>query len=321
MPKVSVVIPAYNSMAYLPETLESVLGQTFTDFEVIIINDASSDHILEWASGITDTRVQLISQKNQGTAVARNTGIFHAQGEYIAFLDADDLWEPTKLEKQMYRLGSNPSVGLVYTWTAYVDQFGIPTKRVLAFSAEGKVWEQIVIKDIVCNGSSALVRRSCLEHVGGFDADMQPAEDWDMWIRLAKDYSFAVVKEPLVYYRQHPTSLSKNRPRMIRAFTQVIEKSFRSAPREFLPLKGQSYAWLNFYQAWNSINLENYEEAVYYQRQTLLHYPQFRYSENYMRLSLAITMMRWFGPQSYNGIKKLTHVVRQRMLGIRLTNN
>jgi glycosyltransferase involved in cell wall biosynthesis len=318
MPKVSVVIPSYNSMAYLPETLESVLGQTFSDFEVLVINDGSSDHIVEWSSQIEDARVKLISQDNKGLAGARNTGIAEAQGEYVAFLDADDSWEPTKLEKQVYSLESNPAVGLVYTWTAYVDQLGIPTKRVIAFSAEGKVWEQVITKDIICNGSSAMVRHSCLKHVGEFDSDMHPVEDWDMWIRLAEHYPFSVVKEPLVYYRQHPNSLSKNRPSMIQGFTQVIEKAFRSAPLESLHLRGQSYGWLNFYQAWNSVNLEDYEEAVYYQQQALLHYPRLRYSENFMRLSLAITMMRWFGPQSYRGIKKLTHLLRQRILGIKL---
>lgn len=91
MPKVSVIIPAYNSMQYLPETLESVLKQTFTDFEVLIINDGSSDNTVEWAGKLEDPRVKLISQDNQGLPGARNTGIFHAQADYIAFLDADDL--------------------------------------------------------------------------------------------------------------------------------------------------------------------------------------------------------------------------------------
>ena len=101
MSKVSVIIPAYNAMNYLPQTLKSVLQQTFTDFEILIINDGSSDDIVEWSSQISDSRVKLISQINQGVSAARNTGIRNAQGEYIAFIDADDLWEPTKLEKQV----------------------------------------------------------------------------------------------------------------------------------------------------------------------------------------------------------------------------
>ncbi|MCJ8280869.1 MAG: glycosyltransferase family 2 protein, partial [Rivularia sp. ALOHA_DT_140] len=126
MPKVSVIIPAYNAMGFLPETLESVLQQTFTDFEILIINDGSSDDIVEWASKISDSRVRLITQINQGVSAARNTGIRNSQGEYIAFLDADDLWEPTKLEKQVNCLKANPGVGLVYTWTTFIDQFSQP---------------------------------------------------------------------------------------------------------------------------------------------------------------------------------------------------
>ena len=101
MPKVSVIIPTYNAMTYLPETVESVLRQTYSNFELLIIDDGSSDQTVQWVSQLVDSRVRLISQENQGASVARNTGIAHAQGEYVAFLDADDLWEPTKLEQQV----------------------------------------------------------------------------------------------------------------------------------------------------------------------------------------------------------------------------
>src|SRR4028119_2409178 len=124
MPKVSVIIPAYNAMAYLPETLESVLNQTFTDFEVLIINDGSSDGIVEWASEIKDSRVKLISQENQGLSGARNTGIWSSQGEYLAFLDADDIWEPTKLEKQVQCLEEDNNIGLVSSWVSSINESG-----------------------------------------------------------------------------------------------------------------------------------------------------------------------------------------------------
>jgi glycosyltransferase involved in cell wall biosynthesis len=143
MLKVSVIIPAYNAMNYLPETLKSVLRQTFTDFEILIIDDGSSDNLVQWVSQLVDPRIKLISQNNQGVSVARNTGITHAQGEFIAFLDADDLWEATKLEKQLHTLEDNPAVGLVYTWTAFIDQSGKFTGILLASHAEGNVWEQI----------------------------------------------------------------------------------------------------------------------------------------------------------------------------------
>jgi glycosyltransferase involved in cell wall biosynthesis len=168
MPKVTIIIPAYNAMKYLPETLESVQEQTLTDFEVLIINDGSSDGIVEWASQITDLRVRLISQENQGTAVARNTGIVESQGEYIAFLDADDIWEPTKLEKQAQCLDNNPLVGLVDAWTAFIDENGKLTGLVMKHETEGDVYKEVVetCDSSVCCGSSPMIRRSCFGHLG-----------------------------------------------------------------------------------------------------------------------------------------------------------
>lgn len=316
MPKVSVVIPAYNAMTYLPETVESVLKQTFTDCEVLIINDGSSDHIVEWASQVTDPRVKLISQENKGLPEARNTGIANALGEYVAFVDADDLWEPTKLEKQVRRLEDDRAVGLVYTWTALTDQWGKPTGRLFVSQVEGNVWEQIVVEDMIANGSSSMVRRSCFETVGVFDPSLTSCEDRDMWTRIAARYPFAVVKEPLTLYRQHGNSMTKNRQRMIQTLRQVIEKSFASAPLELLYLRNRSYGVMNLFQAWNSIDEGNYQEAIHYQRQALLHHPQLRYSENYLRLSFAIAMMRWFGPHAYDGVRSLTRTLRQRLLGV-----
>jgi glycosyltransferase involved in cell wall biosynthesis len=110
--------------------MENVLSQTYDDFEVIVVNDGSSDETQQWVSQIKDPRVKLISQENQGLAGARNTGIAHAQGEYITFLDADDLWEPTKLEKQVCVLEDNPEIALVYTWVAFIDEAGKHTGRV-----------------------------------------------------------------------------------------------------------------------------------------------------------------------------------------------
>jgi glycosyltransferase involved in cell wall biosynthesis len=316
MPKVSVVIPAYNAMTYLPETVESVLRQSFTDFEVLIIDDGSSDQIGQWFSQLMEPRVKLISQPNQGVAVARNNGIAHAQGEYIAFLDADDLWEPTKLEKQVDCLDHHPAVGLVYTWILLVDRQGNPTGRIFTSDAEGDVWEQIVVDNMIPNGSATMIRRSCFETVGVFDPNLPPAEDWDMWIRIAARYSFAVVKEPLVYYRKYANSASKNRQLMIEKISAVIEKTFASTPLQLLYLRNRSYGYMHLYQAWNSIDENDYKGAILFQRQALLHYPQLLFSQSFLRLILAIALTRWLGANGYDGVRSLTHSLRQRLLGI-----
>ncbi|AFZ22780.1 glycosyl transferase [Cylindrospermum stagnale PCC 7417] len=318
MPKVSVIIPAYNAMTYLPETLESVLRQTFTNFEVLIIDDGSSDNIVEWASQLTDSRVKFISQNNQGSSAARNAGIINSSGDYIAFLDADDLWQPTKLEKQVHILEENPEAGLVYTWTALINHQGIPTGRIFANDAESYVWENLIKHNIVECGSVAMVRCCCFENVGVFDQNLHSyVEDWDMWLRIAARYPFKVIREPLVYYRQYPTSVSKTWGAMEQGFHQVIEKAFNSAPKELQYLKSQSYAFANLCLAWKPLqSLEkDLPMAIYYRQQAVMHYPQLVFSKEYLRLSLAIKLMQWFGADGYQNFLLLLHNFRRRTLG------
>lgn len=311
MPKVTVVIPAYNAMTYLPETLDSVLKQTFADFEVLIINDGSSDRIVSWASEITDSRVKLISQENQGLSAARNTGIVHAQGEYVAFLDADDLWEPTKLEKQVHCLDSKPEVGLVYTWTLLVDQQGKSTGTVTASHTEGKVWEKLLLGDVIGSGSSAMIRRICFETVGLFDTELSSIEDCDMWVRIAARYPLAVIKEVLVYYRQHFTNMSKDYNKMMQNSRLKIEKKFQNVPFELLYLRPRAYGHAFLWLAWKIMfDGGDPEKARYFSQQAILHYPQMKYFAKYLRLQFALILVRLFGSNSYTQLRNLRHKLR-----------
>ena len=314
MPQVTVVIPAYNAMTYLPETVSSVLAQSFTDFEVLIINDGSADHINAWTSALSDPRVRLISQENQGLPGARNTGIREAQGNYIAFLDADDLWATTKLEKQVQYLQTNAALGVVYTWTVLVDESGQPTGRIFASQAEGNVWQQLLETDVISNGSSAMVRRDCFETVGDFDRALTSAEDLDMWLRLAVHYPFAVVKEPLTLYRQYANSMSKNRQRMFQNLRTVIEKAFQKAPMEVLHLRNRAYASITLNQAWWSITEGDYQTAKVWRQQARLHYPKIQYSEKYIRLQIAVFLTRLFGSNGYDGFRDWTRSVYRIVL-------
>lgn len=317
MPNVSVIIPAYNAMTYLPETVESVLRQTFTDFEVLIIDDGSSDHIVEWVSQLVDPRVKLISQENQGACAARNTGIAQAQGEYIALLDADDLWEPTILEKQVRCLEDDPAVGLVHTWMAIIDQQGRPTGRVITSNAEGEVWKQLVEKNPVpC--SSVMVRRCCFDTVGVFDQSLLNIDDWDMWIRIAACYRFAVIKEPLMRYRQHHNNMTKNWQVVEQACRLIIEKAFHSAPPELLYLKSRSYGHANIFLAWKALQSSNrdYKRAIHFRASAIAHFPKLRYSQEYIRLSLAIAALQWFGPDGYSRMLVVIYALRRRILSV-----
>ena len=319
MPKISVIIPAYNAMDYLPETMESVLAQTHHDFEVIVVNDGSSDQTRQWVSQIKDPRVKLISQENKGLAGARNTGIAHAQGEYITFLDADDLWEPTKLEKQVRVLDENSEVGLVYTWVAYINDQGGYTGKIVKYQAEGNVWQKLTQRNIIECGSVAMVRRSCFEAVGLFDWNLSRFnvnEDWDMWLRIAARYPFKVVKEPLVYYRQRSSSASKNWKAIEQSFRIVIEKTFDSAPPELLKLKQQSYGLANFCFAWKALQSDdkNVEQALQFRQQALAYYPWLRFSKEYIRLSVALALMQWVGIESYEKLLAIFHAWRRRLV-------
>lgn len=319
MPKVSIVIPAYNSLKFLPETMESVFKQTFKDFEVLVVNDGSSDDTEHWVSQIADPRVKLITQENQGLSGARNTGIAHASGEYIAFLDADDLWEPTKLEKQVLCLEENSEIGLVYTWVALIDENGNFTGRVFKNYAENDVWHKLIEHNIVESGSVAMVRRQCFDTCGVFDRNLRSfVEDWDMWLRIASRYPFKVMKEPLVYYRQHSTSASKNWEAMARSFEIVIEKAFSATPPELQYLKNRSYGFANICLAWKPLQsrAQDWKIAASFRAKALSHYPWICFSQEFVRLSIAIILMRVFGTDGYQRFLSYAYTLRQRIVAM-----
>ncbi|MBE9188820.1 glycosyltransferase family 2 protein [Gloeocapsopsis crepidinum LEGE 06123] len=314
MPKVSVIIPAYNAMTFLPETLDSVFSQTFIDFEVIVVNDGSSDNIKQWASEITDLRFKLVSQENQGLSGARNTGIALTQGEYVAFLDADDLWEPTKLEKQVKSLDENPEASLVYTWTTLINAKGKPLGKILANYIEGDVWQELTKHNIVECGSVAMVRRHCFETVGNFDRNLGSyVEDWDMWLRIAARYPFKVIKEPLVYYRDHSNNVSKNWQGMEQSYCLVIEKNLAGVSSELQHLRKQSYGFVYLCLAWKPLQsaLKDYREAIYFRQQALKYYPQLRFTKEYIRLSMAIALMRLLKSNNYEKTRSLFYSLRR----------
>lgn len=318
MPKVSVIIPAYNAMKYLPETLTSVIFQTFNDFEVVIINDGSSDGIEDYISRFTDTRVKIISQPNKGLATARNTGIAHAKGEYIAFLDADDIWEKTKLEKQVLALDKNPEVGLVYTWVTYINHQGKSTGRIFRHQVEGDVWQQLTKHNIIECGSVPMVRRSCFDVVGVFDENLSRFnvnEDWDMWLRIAARYSFKVVKEALVYYRQVPFSASKNWQAVEESTLIVIEKTFASAPAELLYLKRQSYSFANIHFAWKALQSKDkdYQKSKLFCASAVRYYPWIYLTREYISVRLAIAIMHIFGFELYEKFLAVFHNMRRSL--------
>lgn len=239
MVTISVIIPVYNGERTIKKTIESVLSQTLSDIEVIAINDGSEDSTLEILENILDSRLKVFSYLNSGVAASRNRGLAEATGEYISFIDADDLWTPDKLEAQFQALQENPEAAVAYSWTAWInesDEFLRPGGNI---TVNGNAYEKLLLRDFVESGSNPLIRRQALAKVGSFDQSVTPAEDWDMWLRLAANYEFVAVPVAQILYRVSPGTASFNIWKMETASLRVIEKAFAQAPESLQHLKKQ----------------------------------------------------------------------------------
>ncbi len=246
MPLVSVVVPAYNVSKTIRDTIDSILKQTFSDFELIIINDGSTDNTLQVIEGVRDPRVQVYSYENGGLPEARNRGIKRATGEFITFMDADDLWTPDKLESQVAALQKNPAAGLAYSWTCFMDSEGKSFSQDLPSYLEGNVYPQLLIGNFITSGSNVMLRASTVKSVGGFDPSLKSIEDWDYWLRVAAKWAFVVVPHYQILYRQSATSMASKIDVMEKYSLMVINRAFANAPAELQGLKAHSLA--NTYQ-------------------------------------------------------------------------
>lgn len=238
--KVSVVLPAYNSEKTVMETVDSVLKQSFKNFELLIINDGSTDRTLELLHTITDPRVQLFTCKNSERANARNLGIKHASGDFIAFIDADDMWTTDKLEQQVLALTKNSEAGVAYSWTRFIDDNNFPLYDSEACYYQGDVYREILLCNFIASGSNILVRRESIDLVGLYDTEVIPSEDWDYCIRLAKLCSFVVVPKYQVFYRKSSNSSSSNVNAMEKSTLRVISKSFDGLETKYTLLHKQA---------------------------------------------------------------------------------
>jgi len=251
-PLVSVIMPAYNADRFITAALESILSQTYRNIEVIVVDDGSTDRTGELVLEIAahDRRVILHRQHNSGVAAARNAAIQMAKGEFIAPIDADDIWLPEKLERQVAKMQeSSPAVGLVYAWSLRLDADGRVIGRGGAVNLRGNVYAAFVYKNF-CSASAPLIKKTCLDRAGGYDPtlrerDAQGCEDIDLLLRIAELYEFELVPEYLVGYRQSAGSMSRNVAAMERSFRLVMAEAQRRHPE--LPKKIFSWAHGQFY--------------------------------------------------------------------------
>lgn len=200
--KVSVVIPVYNARDVIGETIETVLAQTWKDREIVVVDDGSSDGSGDIVRSFGE-RVRYVRQENGGVARARNRGIAESTGEYVALLDHDDLWHPTKLDRQVAVLDGRPEVGMVVTDVAHLDREGKPMGVIGAGYNPSEAFARLFVRGFVPTPSAAMIRRSVLETVGGFDERFHSAglDDHELWTRIAARYEIANIAEPLTYHR------------------------------------------------------------------------------------------------------------------------
>ncbi len=253
-PLVSVVIPAYNAAETIDETLDSVRAQTYFNLEIIVVDDGSVD---ETASRVErhcaeDPRVRLLRQPNQGVAVARNTGIADTTGDYIAPVDADDLWHPVKIQRQMDAMAvGGDDMGLVYTWYAQIDERSQITSLSERPIDEGDVLQRMCRGNLIGNGSSPLMRRQAVLEAGGYDwtlrdREAQGCEDLKLYLQIAEKYKFAVIPEYLTGYRQFADSMSGNPRRMMRSYDlamDAVREKYPHYARDFQIGKSWTLHW------------------------------------------------------------------------------
>ena len=268
-PAVSIVVTCYNYGKYLSDCISSVLAQAYDDYEIIIVNDGSTDDSHEVVQPfLSDPRIRYIHQENAGQANAKNTGTRNAKGQFIAFLDADDQWHSTKLEKQI-PLFEDPKVGVVYSRARYIDERG----RDLDLTLTGKYLQpragratNSLIFDNFIPFSSSVVRRECLEQYGSFDESIYMGIDWDLWLRISTKYDFAYVDEPLLFYRLgHSGQMSKNMEKRYRCSDVIMKKFFTLYP-DILDKTLISEAFLHTYcgRAYYYSKQGNLRQAVKY---------------------------------------------------------
>ncbi|MEO0933959.1 MAG: glycosyltransferase [Cyanobacteria bacterium J06641_2] len=276
VPKVTVVVPAYNVSKYIREALVSLEKQTFTDFEVLIVNDGSTDNTADIVQKFCerDSRFKLLQKSNGGLSSARNYGIRHAQGEYIALLDGDDFYHKDKLATHVARLYSLDDVGLVYSASRTISDDG----KLTFITLSGKPVHPnpllaLLCKNFVGHGSNPVFRRCLIEEVGGFNESLRSWEDVDLWLRIAatQKWRFYREKRTLSYYRVRPSGLSFNTSQMLDCGEIVLKDASQRSPELVKPMLPTAYAYMYRYLTRLSLQGGDIEAARKFIRQALVY--------------------------------------------------
>lgn len=312
MKRVSVVVPVYGVESYIAATIQSVLQQTYSQFELILVDDGGRDRSLEICRQFADPRIRMISQENRGLAGARNTGIRHAQGEYLAFLDGDDLWRSDKLERHIAHLERYPQVGVSFSRSALIDETGQSLNTYLMPKLQGITVSDLFRVNPIGNGSAAVIRRQTLEDIRFqanlhgieetfyFDEQFRRAEDIECWLRIAiqTDWEIAGIPEALTFYRVNSGGLSAQLESQLNAWKQVLVKVKTYAPDLVQKFGTLSLAYRLRYLSRSAIRLKLGWSAVQLMNRALLADGRIVLEDPKRTLRIAIAAyLLWLIPQ------------------------
>ena len=242
-PEISVIIPAYNASRTVGAAVDSVLAQTFTDFELLVIDDGSQDNTSEVVTARDDPRVRCVRTRNGGVSSARNQGLELAAGPYVAFLDADDAWQAAKLERQHLAMNDTPEVGVCFASAEYVDDDLRPVGLDEAVKRSDYTEALLLEGNIVAgSASSVMARTSVIKDAGGFDGRLSLCADWDLWLRTSARTGFLAVRETLVLYRRLPGTMSSDPEVLERDTFALLDKFYADvASAPYRTLRGRAY--------------------------------------------------------------------------------
>jgi glycosyltransferase involved in cell wall biosynthesis len=256
-PLVSIVIPAYNRQDFVGDAIQSVLEQTFQDFELIVIDDGSTDSTASIVKAFNSDRIKYVYQPNGGRSSARNHALRLARGSYIAFLDSDDLYLPDKIARQVAFLDQHQEFGMVYTSAYCIDEYGAPLKSTYEAIVSGRIYDEIAFyKPVTITLPTVMVRREVLDRAGGFDEAMKRFEDTDMWRRISRHCRIGAMREYTCKLRTHRDNVisSQDPNAIIDSIDYYLRKIFREdASLSFLTLRrGAGRLYLNYGEAFFS---------------------------------------------------------------------
>jgi len=235
-PIVSVIMPVYNTAKYVQVAIDSVLAQTYADFELLIIDDDGSDNSIDLCRAYDDPRIRIISQQNRGLAGARNTGIRNARGQFVALLDSDDLWEPKKLERHVEHLRRAPHIGVSYAASGLIDDEGNPLRIVQRPKLRDVSPQDVFLRNPIGNGSAPVLRRAVFDDIAYlnqerdeydyFDDEFRQSEDIECWCRIAltTDWGFQGIKGTYTRYRINEGGLSANVVKQFATWSRVKDR-------------------------------------------------------------------------------------------------